>query len=399
MTIPIHNPDVPEERKRTIILFRLGFRPFFLAAGLFSMLLMGIFVFNLAMGDWHGTYLSLSLWHGHEMIFGYAVAVIAGFLLTAVKNWTGIDTVTGKGLLLLFLIWLAGRFVLVVPDLPGWLVVSVDIVFLPLLALVILRPIMKSGQSRNVSVVTLLMLMAAGNGLFHAQVLEFSFASMEPGLAIGVGAVLMLMSVIGGRVMPFFIEKGLSGASVVKIKWLELAATPLIAIWLLLELLTPDSIWQVLAAFVAAMAHGIRLFGWGNLRIWKAPMLWVICMAYGWLVIGFILQGLAGLQMIPGNIALHAWTVGAIGMFTLGMMARVSLGHTGRAMIAHRAMVIGFVTLGLTALTRVFVPLLFPAMMDVWLLIAGTGWILAFALFVWIYAPYLVQVRADGRDD
>lgn len=397
MTIQISSPESSVDSKKKFALFALGFRPFFLVAGLFSIILMATFVTGQVSGVWHHNYFPLSIWHAHEMIFGYATAVIAGFLLTSVRNWTGMDTATGNGLMLLLLVWLAGRLASAIQLLPDWLIASVDIVFLPLLALVILRPILKSGQKRNVPVVLILALMGAGNALVYAEMLEFSFGSIEQGLMVGVGSMLMLISLIGGRVMPFFTERGLPGVVAVKREWIELAATPSIAVWLSLELIVPGSVWVVLAAFATATVHGIRLSGWGNMQIWRVPMLWVIHVAYGWLVFGFILQGLASLEVISATVGLHGWTAGAIGMFTYGMMARVSLGHTGRPMLAHPLMIAGFVILTLTVLMRVVVPILFPAVAEIALLMAAAGWMIAFALFVWVYAPFLIRPRADGQ--
>ncbi|MES0372200.1 MAG: NnrS family protein [Mariprofundaceae bacterium] len=397
MSIQINSLETPVDSKKKLALFALGFRPFFLAAGLFAVLLMAAFVAGMVSGVWHYNYFPLTIWHAHEMIFGYAVAVIAGFLLTSVRNWTGMDTATGKGLMLLSLVWLAGRLVSAIPSLPGWLIASVDSIFLPLLALVILRPILKSGQKRNLPVPLILLLMGAGNFLIYADMFEFSFGSLEQGLLVGVGSMLMLVSMIGGRVMPFFTERGVPGAVVVKREWIEMAATPSIALWLLLELVAPGSTWAVLASFIAAAVHGIRLFGWGSVQIWKVPMLWVIHVAYGWLVGGFVLQGLAGLEIIYSTVALHGWTAGAIGIFTYGMMARVSLGHTGRPIVSSSLITAGFVILTLTVVVRVVLPSLIPALTEVALLVAAAGWIIAFALFVWVYTPILVRPRADGQ--
>jgi uncharacterized protein involved in response to NO len=397
MNIQINALDSSIESPKGFALFALGFRPFFLAAGVFAVLLMATFLSGMISGSWYDSYFPLPLWHAHEMIFGYAVAVMAGFLLTAVRNWTGLDTVTGTALLLLFLLWLAGRVVLFIPLFPVWLVASVDVVFLPLLALVILRPILKSGQRRNIPVAGLLLLMAGGNIWLHAEMLGLSFGSIQQGLLIGVSSVLMLMSVIGGRVMPFFTERGLPGSVAVKRHWIEQMATPLIALWLFAELLVPNAIWPVVAAFAAALIHLIRLSGWGGMKVWSVPMLWVIYLAYGWLIVGFILRGLAGMEVMPSSVALHAWTAGAIGMFTLGMMARVSLGHTGRPLVAHPFMIVAFMLLIMAVVVRVCVPMLLPTFTETALLISAAGWILAFAIFVWVYAPLLIRTRVDGK--
>ena len=397
MNIIVQSAEAENKGMKGFAFFELGFRSFFLMAGIFAVLLMATFVLALATDVWHYNYFSLFTWHAHEMVFGYAVAVVAGFLLTSVRNWTGMDTATGGGLLLLTLLWLAGRFAPAIPTLPGWLIALLDLSFLPVLAMVISIPILKLNQRHNFPVPLLLLLMAIGNTLIYAEMLELSFGSTERGMIIGIGALLLLMSVIGGRVMPFFTERGLPGVAVTRRKWVESSATPVIALWLLLELLLPGSIWVAIAAMGAAVVSGVRLIGWGSLRIWQQPMLWVIHLAYAWLVAGFVMQGLAAMGWVSTTIALHSWTAGAIGLFTLGMMARVALGHTGRPIEASPMMTVAFVSLALVAPVRVLLPLLFPSAIEAALLIAAIGWMLAFAIFVWVYAPYLVRPRADGQ--
>ncbi|MFC1542719.1 NnrS family protein [Pseudomonadota bacterium] len=398
MNIPLQASEPSVEKRRVVSLLALGFRPFFLVAGIFAVLLMTTFVLGLVAGVWHYNYFSLFTWHAHEMLFGYATAVIAGFLLTSVRNWTGMDTATGSGLLLLVLLWLAGRLASAISALPGWLIAAVDLSFLPILAIVISIPIIKVKQYRNIPVPLLLLLMSIGNALIYAEMLELSFGSMEHGMTIGTGALLLLMSVIGGRVMPFFTERGLPGVMVTRRKWVESTVTPAIVLWLLLELTLPASIWVAIAAIGAAVVNGIRLIGWGSLRIWQQPMLWIIHLAYAWLVAGFVMQGLAAMGWMSTTIALHGWTAGAIGLFTLGMMARVALGHTGRSITASPAMIFAFVLLALVAPVRVLLPLLFPSATETVLLIAAVGWISAFAVFVWVYTPHLVRSRADGAE-
>ena len=397
MNIPIHGDDPAKREVKGFALFALGFRPFFLAAGVFAVLFMVTFALGMVTGVWHYNYFPLFAWHAHEMIFGYSVAVVAGFLLTSVRNWTGMDTAIGNRLLLLTLLWLAGRFAPAIPALPGWLIASVDIAFLLVLSAVIFRPILKTKQYRNFSVPLLLLLMAVGNILIHAEMLELPFGSMERGLIIGTGSLLLLMSVIGGRVMPFFTERGAPGVTVTRRKWVESTATPIIVLWLLLEVLFPGSVWAAVAAAGAAVVHGVRLMGWVVLRVWQQPMLWIIHLAYAWFVAGFVMHGLAAMGWMSTTTALHGWTAGAIGSFALGMMARVALGHTGRPVTASPMMVFSFILLSLVAPVRVVLPLLFPSAAETVLLIAAAGWISAFAIFVWVYTPCLLRPRADGQ--
>jgi len=397
MNIAVQSAGAVNKGVKGVALFELGFRPFFLMAGIFAVLLMATFVLGLVTGVWHYNYFPLFAWHAHEMIFGYSTAVVAGFLLTSVRNWTGMDTATGRGLLLLTILWLVGRLAPAIPALPGWLIASIDIAFLPVLAVVVFKPILKVKQYRNFSVPLLLLLMSFGNALIYADMLELSFGSMEHGMTIGTGALLLMMSVIGGRVMPFFTERGLPSVTVTRRKWVESTATPVILLWLLFELTLPGSVWVAVAATVAAVVNGIRLIGWSTLRVRSQPMLWIIHMAYAWLVAGFVMQGLAAMGWMSTTAALHGWTAGAVGLFTLGMMARVALGHTGRTIAASGAMALSFMLLALVAPVRVLLPLLFPSATETVLLIAAAGWISAFSIFVWIYTPYLVRPRTDGQ--
>jgi uncharacterized protein involved in response to NO len=396
MNIPVKASESSVEKRRGFSLLALGFRPFFLAAGIFAVLLMAIFIFSVQAGISHNNYFPLPLWHAHEMLFGYTVAVIAGFLLTAVRNWTGMETARGYALLALVLLWLGGRVVLAVPGLPEWLTVLIDMAFLPVLALAVARPIIKSKQLRNLSVPLLLLLLATGNGLIHAGMLGMSDALN--GLWFSVGAILMTIALIAGRVMPFFTGRVASGADIRTFPVIESLALPVIALWVLVEQLFPDSPVSAVAAVSAAAVHAVRLYGWSCRGVWREPMLWVIHLAYGWLVTGFLLLAMADFGIGSKLLALHGWTVGAIGMFTLGMMARVALGHTGRPVSAHPAMAGAFLLMAVTALIRVVMPLLFPSFTEVALLIAAAGWVLAFSTFVWIYTPYLIRPRADGAE-
>jgi len=394
MSIPVQISEPAVKKTGGGSLLALGFRPFFLAAGIFAVLFMAMFIFGVHTGVWHYSYFPLTLWHAHEMIFGYVVAVIAGFLLTAVKNWTGFDTATGYPLLALLFLWLAGRVVSAVPGLDAWIIILTDMAFLPVLALIVARPILKARQMRNLSAPALLLLLAVGNGLLYAEMLGLG-DSMD-GLGFSVAVILMLISLIAGRVMPFFVGRAIPSATIQKFPWIESLALPIIAIWAVVDLLLPGSLFSVITAAVAATLHAVRLYGWSCRGVWREPMLWVIYLAYGWLVAGFLLSALADLEVASKLLVLHGWTVGSIGMFTLGMMARVALGHTGRPVSARPAMVWAFLLLAVASLIRVLIPLLFPAVEEAALLISAAGWILAFATFVWIYAPYLIQSRADG---
>lgn len=376
--------------------FALGFRPFFLAAGLAGLTLM-----TLWLGIWTGVlapapYFDVINWHAHEMLFGYTAAVIAGFLLTAVRNWSGVDTLNGAPLAALTGVWLLGRILFFVPALPAWTIAAVDLVFLPALALSLAGPIFASPNKANRVLLVLLGVMFTANALMHLQALGLTAATARPGMLLMLDTVLLLILMITGRVLPFFTEAVLACSECRRSRLIELATFVT-----LLGMLAADvGGWTRAAgvmALAAALVQLVRVAGWIKPGIGSLPILLVLYVAYGWVVGGLLLKGLADLGLLAPNLALHALTIGVIGGFTLGMMARVALGHTGRMMQSARLTNLGFVLLNLGALVRIFPPLLLPEHYTLWVVLSGLLWIGAFAAFVWVYAPVLVRARVDGK--
>jgi uncharacterized protein involved in response to NO len=390
------SPLNPPMRPAGFALFALGFRPFFLAAGVFAIVLLGLWLAVLQGRIATGP-LAPAVWHGHEMLFGFTVAVIAGFLLTAAQNWTGIRTPSGTPLAALFLLWLAGRLGFLVPGLPTGLVALVDLAFLPVLALALAWPIIKAKQLSNAPFPIMLLVLAAANALVHGEALGWSAASASLGLHLAAYVVVMMMVVMGGRVIPSFTDNKLRthARRWKAIEWLAPVATlgALVA-----ALLVPDSRATVLLAALAAAVHVIRLAGWYTGKFWSVPLLWILHLGYAWIALGFALLALsaAGVSAATGA-SLHAFTTGGIGVLTLGMMARVSLGHTGRLLEAAPLMTLAFVAINLAALIRVALPLLFPAAYAQGMAAAGLMWIAAFGLFAAIYTPILLRPRVDGK--
>jgi len=390
------SPLNPPMRPAGFALFALGFRPFFLAAGVFAIVLLGLWLAVLEGRIATGP-LAPAVWHGHEMLFGFTVAVIAGFLLTAAQNWTGIRTPSGTPLAALFLLWLAGRLGFLIPGLPAGLVATVDLLFLPVLALALAWPIIKAKQLSNAPFPVMLLVLAAANALVHGEALGWSAASASLGLHLAAYVVVMMMVVMGGRVIPSFTDNKLRTRARrwKAIEWLAPVATlgALVA-----ALLVPDSRATVLLAALAAAVHVIRLAGWYTGKFWSVPLLWILHLGYAWIALGFALLALsaAGVSAATGA-SLHAFTTGGIGVLTLGMMARVSLGHTGRLLEAAPLMTLAFVAINLAALIRVMLPLLFPAAYAQGMAAAGLMWIAAFGLFAAIYTPILLRPRVDGK--
>ena len=374
----------------------LGFRPFFLLAAVAAVLMMLLWV-----TIWRGrlappAYYDPVAWHGHEMLFGYTIAVIAGFLLTAVRNWTGIETWTGPRLGGLALLWLLGRLLPWVPGVPVWLLVGVDVVFLPILLISLAGPLWQGQNRVNRVFILLLGLMGLVNLLSHLQL---------NGMATGLGdarrlmldLVLLLIVLVAGRVLPFFTRNVLPGFEPVSRPWVEQASFLFVGLIAAAELLRlPPSAMAVLWLLFAPLQL-IRLGGWFERRVFSLPVLWVLHAGYAWLSLGSLLYGLSLLGRFPASGALHALTLGVIGVFTLGMMARVSRGHTGRPINVSRSTALAFVLMNLGALVRVFGPALSPGHHSVWVDLSAGLWILAFGLFVYRYAPLLLRPRIDGK--
>jgi uncharacterized protein involved in response to NO len=377
----------------------LGFRPFFLAAALAAIGLIALWLADYAGVFSVRTYYTATNWHAHEMVFGYAVAVVAGFLLTAVRNWTLIDTPRGGPLATLLALWIAGRVAPFAPGvLPGWLIASLDGAFLPVLAASLAVPLLRRRQWRNLPFVPILLALACANALVHLDVLGVMPGRATTGLYLGVHLIVLLITVVGGRVIPFFTERALPGASPrtwLPVEWLSIGSVVALAILGVVPF-APQLTTAVTA--VATLAHAVRLSGWFDRRVWSVPLLWILHIGHGWLVVGFALQTLSATALMRPQLALHAFTTGAIGALTLGMMARVSLGHTGRPLQAAPSLVGAFVLVNMAALLRVIGAWWVPDEWYVSLIVAsGAPWVAAFTLFLAKYAPILTKQRADGR--
>jgi uncharacterized protein involved in response to NO len=395
--IDIDNRQIPGK----FTLLDLAFRPFFLGAAAFSVLATLIWMAAYLFG-WSIPFYDIPVvtWHAHEMIFGYSMAVIAGFLLTAVKNWTGIQTLNGFPLLLLFFLWLAGRVLPFLGEsLPLEYVAITDSLFAVFLALGTTLPILRARQWKNLGIVTMPFLLLAGNVLFYAGVLGVLADGVNWGLYSGLYLVVALIFIMGRRVIPFFIEKGVGYPVQLKNRnWLDISSLVLFFLFWITDLFIAHEAAAALLAGVLAVLHGVRMAGWYTPGIWKKPLLWVLYLAYGSLLAGFVLKAAVYLFGISPFLAVHAFTFGGIGMMTIGMMSRVSLGHTGRNVFEPPAILFWiFAILFVGTIVRVLVPLLDPSHYTVWIGLSQALWIVSFSLFIYLYLPILVRPRADGR--
>jgi len=380
------------------IVFALGFRPFFLLAGIFAVALITVWVFTFMGSLALPTYYGQVVWHSHEMIFGYTVAVIAGFLLTAVRNWTNLSTPSGAVLAAMAGLWLLGRIVPFFPAVvPAWLIALIDLLFLPALTVGIGLPLIRSGQKRNLFFLLILAALLAANLLVHLQLLGIAQNVGRRGTLLGLNLIILIIVIMGGRVIPFFTERALQGVAPKRWPAIEYLAPGSVVVYLLADLALPDSTLAGWLAGFAAVINGIRLAGWYTNRYWTVPLLWVLHLGYMWVVVGFGLKAVAAFGVVPGQFTLHAFTVGAIGVLTLGMMARVSLGHTGRPLKAAPSITVAFALLNLAAIVRGLLPLLFPQLLIEFVLVSGALWGAAFLIFLFIYASILLWPRIDGK--
>nr|MBS0019256.1 NnrS family protein [Gammaproteobacteria bacterium] len=390
------NIDRRQSNQAEIALLVLGFRPFFLLAASFAVVQVGIWLGFYVGRSNLATYYSGTLWHGHEMIFGYTTAVIAGFLLTAVPNWTGLSTPQGKPLAALATLWVAGRVLPFFPESsPHWFIAVVDIAFLPVLTGLLAIPVMQARQRRNFIFLLLLGTLAIANVVIHLEILGAISGAATTAIYLAINLIVVLIAIMGGRVIPFFAERALPGFSAKRWPAVEAVAFAGLILLTAAQLVYPDPMLIGMLGTLTFLSHALRLSGWYTHRIWKVPILWILYLGYGWLVLGFALTALAMLGAVSSLLALHAFTVGGIGVLTFGMMARVALGHTGRAMKAANPLVMAFVLLNLAAVTRVLLPIAFPTWHIYAISASGLLWMLAFSIFTYLYAPILWSPRAD----
>jgi len=382
-------------------ILRLGFRPFFLAAGLFSIFAMAlwmaryVFSVELTLAD-----IPPNLWHAHEMLFGYVMAVVAGFLLTAIKNWTGEEVLRGKTLGFLCLLWLLARLLPLTGLMHLGIIAAVDVAFLCLLSAICLRPILKTKQYKQIGIIAKLLLLTVCHVVFYLGLLGTLTHGVQWGLYSALYMIIALIFVMLRRVMPMFIQNGIDGDVVLKNRaWVDHSSLVLLVGLWLSDVFTEYDHITAMIAILLTLLHTLRLAGWYTPKIWRKPLVWVLLVAYAFLILGFALKAASITFGLFPFLSIHAFTVGGIGLLTLGMMSRVALGHTGRP-VSHppTAVFWSFVALCLSAIARVILPLFDMTLYVYWVALSQVLWILAFTIFVLVYAPMLLSARVDGND-
>jgi len=375
-------------------LWNLGFRPFYLGASVFtalSMLLWG--------AQWTALLshlpITTPLWHAHEMLFGFALAVIVGFLLTAAQVWSGQPTLTGTPLAGLFFLWLLGRIFVLTPFSSVSAVINILFPFSAAVALAI--PLFIGNNRRNYFFVGVLLLFGVASIVLHGAQLGFLALPGWVGVRWAFGLVLLIMVVMAGRVIPMFSNNGVPGLGAKTYRWIEIMA-PISALLLMVsDVMTLNNHVVVLLLMLCIGIHGYRLHLWRSLHTGSAPLVWVLHVAYGWIVLHLLLRLLSEFGWVSSSIALHAMTTGAIGTLTVGMMTRTSRGHLGLPLNADRWDVVCYSSVIGAAVVRVLVPMISPDHYQISIGLSAVLWSAGFLLFALRYGPRLCRPRIDGK--
>lgn len=383
-------------------LFAYGFRPLFLAAGVSAAVLVPWWVADVVFGLRPPTDWAPGLWHGHEMLFGFIGAAVGGFLLTAVPSWTGARGFAGMPLMLIASLWLLARvLVAAAAHVPFALVASVDLAYLPALTILVAPPIIRS-RNRNLPLLAVLASLWVCNLVFYRSIAHDDPGSARQALIVGIDIMLLLVTIIGGRIVPAFTASALKQAGNPRSMKSWPLVTPLAVASMLgvifTDLFSPDGAIAGAVALLAGMAQFLRMAQWGGIHTRRLPMIWVLHVGYLWLPIGLLLKGLLlSTGLLVGAFWLHALTAGALATMIVAVMTRASLGHTGRALRAPRLIPTAYGLLVLAAVIRVFGPAL-AASEYLWTIgLAALSWLAAFGLFLWVYTPILWCPRLDGR--
>ena len=379
-------------------LFSYGFRPFFLVAALWAAFNILLWVPQYLGSITAATEFSALDWHIHEMLYGYVAAAIAGFLLTAIPNWTGRLPVNGWPLAGLVLLWLAGRAaILLSKDIGGFTAALVDASFLLALAIVAAREIIAGKNWRNLRVMIILAVLILGNIVFHVEVLLKG--SADYGVRIAISAIVLLISLVGGRVVPSFTNNWLArnnpGRLPVPFSRFDVATIATAAVSLAAWIAAPAHPVSGMLLLIAGCMQSTRLLRWAGDRTLAEPLVLVLHVGYAFVPIGFLLLGVSAVStIVPASAGLHAWTAGAIGLMTLAVMTRASLGHTGQPLRAGRATQIIYAAVFGAAVARIVAA--FSGSITL-VEFAGLAWIAAFGGFVLLYGPLLAAQKPSWQ--
>ena len=390
--LPIEEPPRPVARR--FALWDLGFRPFYFLASVFAALSIPLWALQFS-GILGHTYLAGPLWHAHEMLFGFTLAVIVGFLFTAGRNWSNQPTPTGWKLAALAALWVAGRVLVLTPFAVAAAIVNVAFPLLAAIALAI--PFVKAGNRRNYFFVGLLLLLSVAAGFVHLSQSGTIRLPAGLGIQVALDVVLIILAVMAGRVIPMFTNNGVTGANATRQPHVERWALGLLLALLAADALALEGTPLSIVALAACGVHALRWWLWQPWKTRQVPLVWVLHVAYLWVPIHLALRALAGLGLAAPSAAAHALTVGAVGGLIIGMMTRTARGHTARPLRADRYDTACYVLVLLAAVVRVGLPLVAPAQTVAAVLCSAVLWSAGFGLYAVRYWPVLSRPRLDGR--
>jgi len=384
------------------VVLSAGFRPFFLLAALWAAAAIPIWLAVYAGSSIVPSLMPPSVWHVHEMVFGFAAATVAGFLLTAIPNWTGRMPLQGASLAGLVVLWASGRLAVLFSSAIGATTATiVDLAFPAAFLAVVAREILAGRNWRNLPMLAALSLLLIGNLLVHLDLLGLT-TTAELGNRLGLATLLMLITLVGGRIVPSFTRNWLTKnradvAPPASEGPVDRAALIVAGAGLAIWTIAPDGAATPWAVLAAGLAVALRLSRWRGGKTFGEPLLLILHLGYGWLAFGLILLGLDALfPLLPSTAALHALTIGAVGTMTLAVMTRATLGHTGRPLAAGGGtrLIYGLITLA--AVLRVASPLS-PSHAELLLVLAGGAWSAAFGLFALFYGSVLMRPQVTGE--
>lgn len=397
----MHISDAQQENK-IWPLFRLGFRVFFLGGALFAAVAILLWLLNLVgVSTLPGVSYPI-WWHAHEMLFGFALAIVAGFVLTAMQTWTGIPGVKSWPLALVSLLWLLPRLSLPIwGEQTTWIII-LDLIWLLFVAGMLAKQVIAAKQWRNLFFVPLFLLFTLLNALSYYAASTHNWPLIERSFITMTLALTALITVMGGRVIPFFTARATGTPKVEPLIWLEKMSLGSIWLsvvgWLLLPRTDLANGLLAIMLIVAGSAHLIRLARWNNRLVWSHPLLWILHLGYLFIPIGLVVLATALLKLGPSvSLASHWLTAGALGGVVLGMIARVSLGHSGRPLAVDPALIVAFIFILLAGLLRSLLPMLAPTLTNQAYHSSALAWVIAFGIYCWVYWPILTQPRLDGR--
>ena len=396
-SLPISSPaQAAAQQPAGLPFLRLGFRPFYVGGALLAALIVPLWV-AMFLGAWQLRPVAPGLlWHAHEMLFGFAVAIIVGFLMTAGKTWTGLATPRGALLAALALLWLGARVASVTG--PYVVYAVLDLALLPIVAAILVTLLLRSRNYRNLALGLILALLAVANLVFHLAVLGWLDVSAMTPLYAGLALIIMIECVMAGRVIPFFTMTVTPGLKLAAPVWLERVTLGVTALGLALWVLAPPSGIGLIMLGAASGLHTKRLLAWRPGVTLNRPILWILHAAYAWIPVGLALLALAQMGWVPVSAGVHALGVGATGGLIIGMITRTARGHTGRPLAVAGPEVLAYALIMMAAVLRVFLPLLAPALYASALIASAALWSAAFSVYLWIYTPWLMSARPDGKD-